>query len=161
MTIATNRENLDHGSPDGCRVRGLARQVINGTTTRTLLKSESGALCVFGTAAGITWTLPVLAADDVGMYFDFCTTVTGTGTYTINTGSAANFIGGGLLMASTGANEADFLPATIASTVSIDLDSVTTGENLGSWFRLTAISATQWYCGGMAVGAGTMADPFA
>ena len=160
MTIATNREHLDHGSVDGCRVRGLARLVINAAgTTRQLLVSESSALCVLGTAAGQVYTLPVIGADDVGMYFDFCTTVTGTGSYSIDATSAK--IGGGLLMASTGANEADFLPATIASTVSIDLDSVTTGENLGSWFRLTAISTAAWYCGGMAVGAGTMADPFA
>ncbi len=162
MTIATNREHLDHGSEDGCRVRGLARQVINGAgTTTTLTVAQSGALCVFGTAGGQIYTLPIIGANDVGMFFDFCTTVTGTGAYSVDTGSSANFIGGGLLMASTGANEADFLPATIASSVSIDLDSVTTGENLGSWFRLTVVSSTEWYCGGMAVGAGTMADPFA
>lgn len=162
MTIATNRESLDSGSPDGCLVRGLARQVINAAgTTRQLLASESGALLVLGTAAGQVYTLPVIGADDIGMFFDVCTTVTGTATYSIDTGSAANFIGGGLLMTSTGANQEDFLPATIASTVSIDLDSVTTGEDLGTWFRLTAISATEWYCGGTASGAGSMADPFA
>ena len=162
MAIATNREAIDDGSPSGARVRGLARQVINGAgTTKQLLVSESGALCVFGTAAGQIYTLPIIGANDVGMFFDFCTTVTSTTAYSVNTGQAADKIGGGLLMGSTGANEADFLPATIASTVSIDLDSVTTGENLGSWFRLTVVSSTEWYCGGMAVGAGAMADPFA
>lgn len=164
MTIATNRENLDHGSPDGCRVRGLARQVIDGVTegaTRTLLKSESGALCMFNRAAGQVFTLPVLHADDVGMFFEFSVTVTGTGSYSIDTGDAANFIGGGLLLASTTPNQADFFPATIASTVSIDLDSVTTGENVGGYFKLVAISATEWSVGGYAVGVGTMADPFA
>lgn len=162
MTIATNREHLDNGSPDGCRVRGLAREVINGAgTTTALTVAQSGALCVFGTAAGQIYTLPIIGADDVGMFFDFCTTITGVASYSINTGQSADKIGGGLLMASTGANETDFLPATIASTVSIDLDDVLTGENLGSWFRLTVVSSTEWYCGGMAVGAGTMADPFA
>lgn len=161
MTIATNREHLDFGSPDGSRVRGLARLVINAAgTTRQLLVGESGALCVFGTTGGQVYTLPIIGADDVGMFFEFCTTVTGTGSYSVDTGQTADKIGGGLLMASTAANEANFLPATIASTVSIDLDSVTTGENLGSWFRLTVVSSTEWYCGGMAVGAGTMADPF-
>jgi len=162
MTIATNREHLDNGSPSGSRVRGLAREVIDGAgTTTQLTVAQSGALCMLATAAGQIYTLPIIGTDDVGMYFDFCTTITGTGTYSIDTGQAADKIGGGLLMASTGANEADFLPATIASTVSIDLDSVTTGENLGSWFRLTAVASATWYCGGMAVGAGTMADPFA
>ncbi len=162
MTIATNREHLDNGSAAGCRVRGLAREFIDGAgTTTALTVAQSGALCLFGTAAGQIYTLPLIGADDVGMYFDFCTSVTGTGAYTINTASSANTIGGGLLLASTAANEANFLPATIASTVSIGLDSVTTGENLGSQLRLTAVSTTQWYVGGMAVGAGTMADPFA
>ena len=149
MTIATNREILDGGAPNGCLARGLARQVINAAgPTRALLASESGALCVLGTTGGQVYTLPVIGANDVGMFFEFCTTVTGTGTYSVDTGSAANFIGGGLLMMSKGANEEDFLPATIASTVSIDLDAVTTGEDLGSWFKLIAISTTEWYCGG-------------
>ncbi len=162
MTIATNREHLDNGSAAGCRVRGLAREFIDGAgTTTTLTVAQSGALCLLGTAAGQVYTLPLIGADDVGMYFDFVTSVTGTGAYTINTYSSANTIGGGLLLASTAANEANFLPATIATTVSIGLDSVTTGENLGSQLRLTAVSTTQWYVGGMAVGAGTMADPFA
>ena len=64
-------------------------------------------------------------------------------------------------MTSKSANEENFLPATIASTVSIDLDSVTTGEDLGTWFKLTAISSTEWYCAGTASGDGAMADPFA
>ena len=162
MTIATNREHLDHGSTEGCRIRGLAREFIDGEgTTTALTVGQSGAVCLLGTAAGQVYTLPAIGADDVGIFFDFVTSVTGTGAYTINTSSSANTIGGGLMLASTGANEAAFFPATIASTVSIGLDSVTTGENLGSQFRLTAVSTTQWYVGGMAVGAGSMADPFA
>ena len=162
MAIPAKREALDDGSPGGSRVRGLARQVIDGEgTTTQLTVAQSGALCMFATAAGQIYTLPIIGSDDVGMYFDFATTVTGTAAYSVDTGQAADKIGGGMLMASTGANETDFLPATIASTVSIDLDSVLTGENLGSWFRLTVVSSTEWYCGGMAVGAGTMADPFA
>ena len=46
MTIPSNREILDDGSPGGCRVRGLARQVIDGSTARTLLASESGAFTI-------------------------------------------------------------------------------------------------------------------
>ena len=82
MTIATNREHLDSGSPDGCRVRGLARQVINaaGTTTQ-LTVDQSGALLVFGTTGGQVYTLPIIGANDVGMFFEVCTTVTGTGSY--------------------------------------------------------------------------------
>ena len=99
MTIPSNREILDDGSGQGCRVSGLARQVINGEgTTKQLTASESGALCVFGNASGQTYTLPVIGANDVGMFFDFTVTVTATSNgYSVDTGSSANFIGGGIL----------------------------------------------------------------
>ena len=161
MTIATNREAITSGSPSGARVRGLARQVIDGAAgTRVLLPSESGALCMFNVAAGSqVYTLPAIGANDVGMSFDFSVTVTGTTTYSIDATSAT--IGGGLLMASTTPNESDFIPATLASTVSIDLDSVTTGENAGGYFRMVAIDTSHWTVGGYAVGVGTMLTPFA
>ncbi len=162
MTIATNREHITTGSPSGARVRGLARQVIAGSdvgATRTLLKGESGALCVFNRAAGVVFTLPAIGADDVGMFFEFSVTVTGTASYSIDATSAT--IGGGLLMASTTPNQSDFIPATLASTVSIDLDAVTLGENAGGYFRMVAIDVTHWIVGGYAVGVGTMATPFA
>lgn len=164
MAIAINREHLDNGSPSGARVRGLARQVIDGVTegaTRTLLASESGALCVFNRAAGVVFTLPAIGANDIGMFFDFTVTVDRTGAaYSVDT-SGGDTIGGGLLMCSTTPNETDFIPATIASTVSIDLDTALTGDEVGGYFKLVVISATEWTVGGLAAGAGTMATPFA
>ena len=163
MTIPTNKEHLDNGSPSGCRVRGLAGQVINPAgTTQTLTVGQSGSLCVFDTAAGQIYTLPVIGADDVGMFFDFTVTLDATSnSYTVNTGSAANFIGGGIAGQSTTAGGGDFFPATIASTVSIDLDAAETGWLIGGSFRLTAISTTQWSCAGITCGSGTLATPFA
>jgi len=162
MTIATNREALDNGSPSGCRVRGVARQVIDGAgTTRVLTASESGALCVFSTAAGQVYTLPVIGADDVGMEFEFSVTVTGTGTYSVDTGSAANFIGGGVAYVGSGAGESDVFAANPASTVSIDIDSATAGEEAGGRFTITSISTTVWAIGGIVAGTGTGVTPFA
>ena len=162
MTIATNREALDDGSPSGCRVRGLARQVINPAgTTQVLTAGDSGALCVFDTAAGQIYTLPVIGANDVGMFFDFVVTVTGTSNaYSVDTGSAANFIGGGIIGASTTAGGADAFPATIASHVSMDLDAAETGWLIGGAFTFTAISTTEWAVGGYTQGSGTLATPF-
>jgi len=161
MAISTNRESLDNGSPDGCRVRGVARQVINGATNRTLLASESGALCLFNVAAGVVYTLPPIGANDIGMFFDFAVSVTGTGSYSIDTDAATTFIGGGLAGQSTTAGGGDFFPANIASTVSIDLDATETGEDAGGYFRLTATSTTTWVVGGYTAGSGTLATPFA
>ncbi len=159
MTIATNRESITTGSPSGARVRGLARQVINGATARTLLVGESGALCLFNVAAGVVYTLPAIGANDVGMWFEFSVTVTGTGSYSIDATSAT--IGGGLHMVSTTPNEADFIPATLASTVSIDLDGPLQGEEVGGFFKMVAIDTSHWTVGGYAAGVGTMLTPFA
>ena len=111
--------------------------------------------------ASQVYTLPVIGADDVGMFFEFSVTVTGTAAYSVDTGSAANFIGGGMVGTSTTAGGADAFAATIASHVSCDLDSTETGEDAGGLFKMTAISTTEWACGGYTVGSGTLATPFA
>ena len=162
MTIATNREALDNGSESGCRVRGLAREVIDGAGTLTVLTAaQSGALVLFSTAAGQVYTLPVIGANDVGMYFDFAVSVTGTGAYSIDTDGAATFIGGSVFGASTTAGGADVFPGDIAASVSIDLDDTTTGEDAGGCITLTALSTTTWFANGYTVGSGTIATPFA
>lgn len=162
MTITTNREHLDNGSPDGCRVRGLARQVIDGAgTTTALTVGQSGALCLFGTAAGQIYTLPAIGANDIGMYFDFSVSVTGTGAYSIDTDAATTFIGGAIAGQSTTAGGGDAFAGDIAASVSIDLDSTETGEDAGGYFTLVATSTTTWVAGGYTVGSGTLATPFA
>ena len=162
MTIATNREALDDGSPSGCRVRGIAREVIApaGTAT-TLTAGQSGALCLYNTAAGQTYVLPAIGANDVGMYFDFLATITGTGTYSVTTDAATTFIGGGLDSSSTSVAEGgDTFTANIASTVSVVHDSDVTGRLLGTHYTLTALSTTTWGIGGTMMGVGTLATPF-
>ena len=153
MTIPSNREILDDGSGAGCRVRGVAQQVINPAgTTKQLLAGESGSLCVFGNAAGQIFNLPVIGANDVGMYFDFGISITATSnSHTVNTGSAANFIGGGIFASSTTPGDGDFFPADITSDVAMTLDAVEDGWLLGACFTYTAVSTTEWYCGGFTV----------
>jgi hypothetical protein len=163
MTIPSNREYLDSGDGSGCRVRGLARQVINGEgTTKQLTASESGALCVFGNAAGQTYTLPAIGANDVGMFFDFTVTVTATSNgYSVDTDSASTFIGGGILEVDDGGGGTESFLGDIAAHVSIDLDSAVTGQQIGGYFRALSVSTTVWTVGGYAVGVGTMETPFA
>ena len=162
MAIVTVREQLDHGSSEGSRWRGAAIQVINGAgTTRQLLVGESGALCIFGNAAGQIYTLPAIGTNDVGMWFDFGSTISSTSnSYTINTGSAANFIGGGIFASSTTPGDGDFFPATIASTVAMTLDADVDGRLLGACFTYTAVSTTEWYCGGFTVSVPTALTPW-
>ncbi len=162
MTIPAEREQLDDGSPDGCRANGLARQVISGVTSdRTLLAGESGALCLFDSGAGFSYTLPVITADDIGMYFEFLISVIGTTSYTVITDSGTTFIGGGIVGASDTVTAFDFHIALIASDVRIDLDSATTGELVGTRFTMTATSVTTWVCAGYTVSTGTPVTPWA
>ena len=57
MAIPVVREQVDNGSPDGSRLHGNAREVIDGAgTATTLTTGQSGALCLFGTAPSIIST---------------------------------------------------------------------------------------------------------
>ena len=163
MAIPTNREHLDNGSPDGCRVRGLAIQVIDPTgTARTLLKGESGATCLFATAAGQAFTLPAITdPDDVGCYFDFVAIVTGTCTYSVTTDAATTFIGGGVDYSSTAVAEGgDTFAADRAASVAFTADSDVTGRLNGTHFRMVATSSTIWTISGTMMGVGTGTTPF-
>lgn len=161
MTIPAEREQIDHGGDDGSRLHGVARQVLNGWTTgRVLTKAESGALVIFNTAAGQSITLPAIASRDIGMYFDFLITVTGTGTYGIATSDAATFIIGAIDSSSTAVAEGGDTFAAAGTEVAILFDADTTGRLVGTSIRLTAISTTQWAVSGTMMGVGTLATPF-
>jgi hypothetical protein len=152
-------EQIGKNSPDLARLPGQIRPVISGEgATRTLLATESGSLVLFDRGAGIVYTLP---APVVGVEFEFLTTVIGTLAYSIVTDAATTFIGGGLAYIGAGAAESDIFAATIASDVRIDLDAATTGEEVGSRFTLTCLSATTWGVGGYVAGTGTGTTPFA
>lgn len=157
MTIATNREHLDNGSPGGCRVRGLARQVIDGAgTATTLTVGQSGALCLLGTAAGQAYTLPAIGADDVGVYFDFFVNITGTGTYSITTDASTTFLVGGIDGSNTTlASGGETFVADGTADLNWTADSDLTGRLVGTSLKLTAISSTQWTISGNSMSVGT------
>jgi hypothetical protein len=158
--ISANLERLGYGAPDGCIATGSHREVISeGVATRTLLPEESGSLCLFDTAAGVAYTLPAAVK---GRTFDFGTTVTGTGTYSITTNAAGVYLTGGVQIGSlTLLESADAFTANGSSHVSIVMDADTKGRIKGGGVvRFVALSATLWHVSGWLVGAGTLADPF-
>lgn len=161
MAIPATLERLGYGA-DGAIAKGLHRQVIKeAVSTRTLLAKESGSLCLFDTAGGVTFTLPTPIE---GMYFDFGLTVTGTGTYKIVTAAVATqFMVGGVQIGSlTLAESADAFTADGTTIASITMDADTKGRILGGGIvRLVGLSATVWHVSGWLVGAGTLATPFA
>ena len=153
---------LDFGGTEGTQITGIHRQVILGSAnaTRTLLASESGALCVFDQAAATTFTLPTPV---VGMFFDFAVIITGTGTFKVATGAATHFLNGGVQIGSeTLLESADSFAADGTSHVAVTMSADTKGRiKGGGTMRMTAISATIWAVEGFLVGAGLLATPFA
>ena len=161
MTISTNLERLSYGAPDGCIATGLHRQVISeGVATRTLKAEESGALCLFDLAAGVTYTLPTPVR---GMEFTFMATVVTSGTYKVITKTiASEFILGTIFGYTTDVTEIDGFVANGTTIVAVAHNGTTTGGDAGGRYTLTAISTTQWLItGNMYCGTATPATPFA
>ena len=131
--------------------------------TRTLTAAESGALCLFDTAAGVTYTLPTIdRTEQIGMVFDFFVSVVGTGTYKVITGAASEFLLGSIvLFDKTIATSGDIFDADGSTIVALAATSDVTGRLLGGSFRVVAISLTQWAISGYLQEAGTALTPFA
>jgi len=160
-TPSSTLERLDYGSPAGCAAVGYHREVIGeAVATRTLLPSESGALCLLDRAAGVVYTLP---APVVGMSFEFLVTVAVTSNaHKVITNAGTVFLVGGAIMGDvTVATSGDYFEANGTTHVAISANGSTTGGLLGERYVVTAISATQWAIHGVLHGAGTLADPFA
>jgi hypothetical protein len=159
MAIPVSREAITYGGSDGALLIGAARQVISGQgATRTLATNESGALCLFDRAAGIVYTLPTITAVNIGMTFEFQTTVTITSNSAkVITGSAAQFIVGGVVQYIAGAATTNGVAFNGTTHISIVGNGSTTGGVIGDRFSLTAISLTQWAISGLQSGSGTLA----
>lgn len=161
MPISANLERLNYDSDDGCIATGLHREVIQSVgATRTLKAEESGALCLLDRAAGVVYTLPTPVE---GMQFEFLATAAVTSNaYKVITAAGTQFLLGAIMGGSlTVADSGDVFQADGSTHVAISMAGSTTGGLVGTRFKLTAISATQWVIDGTYVGSGTLADPFA
>jgi hypothetical protein len=119
-------------------------------------------MCLFDRAAGVVYTLPVITANNIGMFFDFRTTVTITSNAAkVITGVSTQFILGDVqivIVASATTLAAAFNGSTH---VALSSNGTTTGGVIGDQYRLTALSTTQWLIEGMVSGSGSIATPAA
>jgi hypothetical protein len=145
-------EQVGYDGPEGSVQRGQHREVITCGTATVLTASDSGAYCLFDTAAGSLFTLPTPV---VGMYFDFGYTVKTTGEYKLITKTIASeflkgFLGSRTTTAIAGT---DGFVGNGTSHVSVSMDGGATGGDAGGWMRVVATSTTIWqitgdnYCG--------------
>ncbi len=157
MATPTDIEYLDAGHPTGSIARGEHRLVIQSAgTTRTLLAKESGALCIFDTAAGQTFTLPTAVE---GMQFEFeAKTLQTGGVYSTRCATGAFLVGA--VVGNTLGTAMDVFQANGTTHLGIATNATDSGGLVGSQWRVTAISATQWVITGLIVCSTTPIDPF-
>ncbi len=160
MALSSVLERLSYGGDDGCAVVGLHKDVTaSGGATRTLLPAESGASQLFDSASGIVYTLP---PPIVGREFEFFVTTTITSNSAkIITDSATTFLLGEVLTYTTATASGAGFAFNGTTHVACTMNGTTTGGVIGTWIRVKAISATQWFISGLIVGSGTIATPAA
>lgn len=159
MSLSTDTEELSYRGPGGCVASGQKRPVIQSVgATRTLLKEESGSLCLFDRAAGVVYTLP---AAEEGLEFTFAATVAVTSNAYKTITASGDFLLGAVLIGSlTLAESGDVFQADGTTHVAISEDGATKGGLVGGTYKVRAISGSQWVIDGVTVGAGTLATPF-
>lgn len=159
-TTKQNYEQVSFNGPEGAQLCGHYRQIIGeGVATRQLLAKESGALCLFDTATGVTYTLPTPV---IGMQFEFIATVAwASGVYKFITSAATEFLVGSVSSLNSGATTAEAFLANGTTHRAVSMAGTTTGGFTGDRFRVTAISATQWVLEGVYSNTGTAATPIA
>ena len=137
--------------------------VLSGGGATTLTAADSGATCIFDTAAASTFTLP---APELGMNFTFVTTITATGDHEIIAGTNDHgFLGGVLIMNTTADQTNAFSAATDGNNDYITMNGTTTGGIAGSMVHVSAIlgasAAKSWAVHGTLIGSGNTVTPFA
>ena len=146
-------------------IRGKLVPINPSASGLTLTAAQSGTVCLFDNAAGVTYTLPTASA---GLTFTFwVTTLQTSSANVVYTGSAAIFALGAIQMFS-GVDitpSATLGPFNFAGNGTTHLrtttNGTTTGGAVGSWQTWVALSATQWYVTGVLLSpSGSLATPF-
>lgn len=136
-------------------------------TARTLNERESGSVALFDAVEGGTFTLP--ATPTPGTYFDFkvSRSITANSAKVITglNGSTLSVICGGLDVINVNDYTEDGFQivegATTNRFVAVTMNGTTTGGQVGTDFRATALSNGTWLVTGLVFGSGAMATPVA
>ena len=146
---------------DGFGTRIDQRGKVFSGAARTLDAADSGALCLFSTAAGYTYTLPAATAENIGVWFDFLITVTITSVAAKTICASGDFIVGSFFQSPDGTDAVAAHAFNGTTHVAISENGTTTGGYAGGSYRLTVINATQWAIQGLGLATGSEATPAA
>lgn len=130
-------------------------------TPIVLTTAQSGRVVLVNDAAGLDFTLPAIAAGDVGTNFTFVVTTTVTSNNFRVTAAAGDLLNGAVWLADFDtANTGAYFAANGSSNLIVTCNGSTTGGKKGTWLTFVAISATGWFVYGNMFGDGTLATPF-
>jgi hypothetical protein len=133
-------------------------------TPIVLTAADSGKIILLDDAAGLDFTLPAIAAADVGIqYTFFITTQVTSNAYRITAQSGDLFRGHVLISDFDAAYTAPQIltaEADESNDVIMTMALIASGGGKGGWFELTAIHATGWFVRGLLIGDGTIVTVF-
>ncbi len=137
--------------------------VLSGGGATTLTAANSGATCIFDTAAASTFTLP---QPELGMKFTFISVITATGDHGIIAPTNGHGFLGGVLIMNTTADQCNaFSAATDGENDYFTMNGSTTGGIAGSRVECAAILASggakAWAVHGTIIGSGNSTTTFA
>ncbi len=142
-------------------VFGGKKNILASSGNTTITEAMSGATFLVD-AVAVAFALPAITASNIGMSFDFVTTVASTSSQSI-TAQAGDLMTGGInLIDDTAAYTApqNVIKKPATTFLICDMNGTTTGGKIGTRLRFTAISATAWFVEGVAFGSGVLATPF-
>lgn len=133
-------------------------------TPIALTEAQSGRVILVDDAAGLDFTLPALAAAQVGTHYKFLVTVTVTSNNFRVTAQAGDLLKGGVWMvdfdAAYTAPQGAFLEPDGSDDLVFTANGTTTGGKAGTVVEFIAVSATEWFVTGTVAGDGVLATPF-
>lgn len=133
-------------------------------TPIALTEAQSGRVILVDDAAGLDFTLPAIAAAQVGTHYKFLVTTTITSNSFRVTAQAGDLLKGGLLVVDFNdaytAPQGAFLEPDGSDDLIMTMNGTTTGGKAGTVVEFIAISATEWFVTGIVAGDGVLATPF-
>lgn len=132
-------------------------------TPVVLTTAQSGRNILVDDAAGLDFTLPAIAAADVGTWFKFLVSVTITSNNFRFTAASGDLLRGGLWAVDFDqaiTEGGTFFEPDESDDLICTMNGTTTGGKKGTVVTITAITATGWFVEGIQVGDGVLATPF-
>ncbi len=129
-------------------------------TPIVLTTAQSGRVILVDDAAGLDFTLPAIAAADIGTNFLFLVTVAITSNALRITAATGDVLAGALPLSDFDTADKVFYCLPDGTDLIFTANGTTTGGKIGTWVEYIATSATQWTVRGYLWGDGTLANCF-